>query len=231
MTLEEAIAPDLPPETFEEVYRTLLRALRRKKGFGLFFVVQSDHTQGNQIIEQVRKDLPQKKIAVLEIERKTQTLYDQIAELREKEAFDILFFKGIENALYAYEDTRRLSGWTEEEIYAYSWKGVPPLLNHLNQQRERFSQDFSCSFVFLTPSFAIDYFIQRAPDFFDWRSGMFHFPLTEEELQVRATKLLADSFEECLKLTDEERVVKTLEIKNLISESFNNLESTAKLRV
>ena len=229
MTLEEAIAPDLPLETFEEVYRRLLRALRRKKGFGLFFVVQSDYAQGNQIIEQVRKDLSQKKIAVLEIERKTQTLYDKIAELKEKEPFDILFLRGIENALYEYEDTKRLSGWTEEEIYAYSWKGVPPILSHLNQQRERFSQDFPCSFVFFAPSFAIDYFIQRAPDFFDWRSGMFHFPLTEEELHIKAKKLLADNLEECLKLTAEERVVKTLEIKDLILESGNNPDKSAKL--
>ncbi|HBB34031.1 MAG TPA: hypothetical protein DDZ80_08940 [Cyanobacteria bacterium UBA8803] len=228
MKLEEVIGSDLPPETFDEVYRTLLRGLRRKKGFGLFFVVQSDHTQGTHIIEQVRKDLPQKKIAVLEIDRKTQTLYDKIDELREKTLFDILFIRGIENALYEYEDTKRLSGWAEEETYAYSWKGVPPILSHLNQQRERFSQDFHCSFVFLTPSFAIDYFIQRAPDFFDWRSGVFHFPLTKEELQLRATKLLEDSFEECLKLTDEERVVKTLEIKSLIAENCNTCESNAK---
>ncbi len=53
MTLEEDFASDLAPETFEEVYSRLLRALRRKKGFGLFFVMQSDHMQGNQIIEHV----------------------------------------------------------------------------------------------------------------------------------------------------------------------------------
>ena len=94
MTLEEAIAPDLPLETFEEVYRRLLRALRRKKGFGLFFVLQSDYAQGNKIIEGIRQDLPQKKIAVLQIDRKTKTLYDKIAELKEQEPFDILFIRG-----------------------------------------------------------------------------------------------------------------------------------------
>ena len=184
------IAPDsLPPETFDQVYRRLFRALRRKKGFGLFFVVQSDYRQVNQIIEQLRRDLPQKKISVLPIKRETQKVYDQIAELREQEGFDILVIRGIEQALYEYEDTKRLSGWNATEIYTYSWKGVPPILSHLNQQRERFGTDFPCSFVFVVPSFVLNYFIQRAPDFFDWRSGLFHFPLTEEERQVRLEEL------------------------------------------
>ncbi|HAG84104.1 MAG TPA: hypothetical protein DCL61_23860, partial [Cyanobacteria bacterium UBA12227] len=229
MTLEEAIAPDLPLETFEEVYRRLLRALRRKKGFGLFFVLQSDYAQGNQIIEGIRQDLPQKKIAVLQIDRKTKTLYDKIAELKEQEPFDILFIRGIENALYEYQDTKRISGWTEQEIYAYSWKGVPPILSHLNQQRERFSQDFPCSLVFFAPSFAINYFIQRAPDFFDWRSGLFHFPLTEEEVYIRENNLVAERVKECLKLTLQELVDTKLQIDDLMAQRHNSPETTAKL--
>ncbi len=228
MTLEEAIAPDLPLETFEEVYRRLLRALRRKKGFGLFFVLQSDYAQGNQIIEGIRQDLPQKKIAVLQIDRKTKTLYDKIAELKEQEPFDILFIRGIENALYEYQDTKRISGWTEQEIYAYSWKGVPPILSHLNQQRERFSQDFPCSLVFFAPSFAINYFIQRAPDFFDWRSGLFHFPLTEEEVYIRENNLVAERVKECLKLTLQELVDTKLQIDDLMAQRHNSPETTAK---
>ncbi|MEQ8381411.1 MAG: tetratricopeptide repeat protein [Coleofasciculus sp. A1-SPW-01] len=224
------IAPDsLPPETFDQVYRRLFRALRRKKGFGLFFVVQSDYRQVSQIIEQLRRDLPQKKISLLSIKRETQKVYDQIAELREQEGFDILVIRGIEQALYEYEDTKRLSGWSSTEIYTYSWKGVPPILSHLNQQRERFGTDFSCSFVFVVPSFVLNYFIQRAPDFFDWRSGLFHFPLTEEERQVRLEQLSIGDLQEYLKLTPEERVIKTLELNDLLDESSNSPETTANL--
>jgi len=224
------IAPDsLPPETFDQVYRRLFRALRRKKGFGLFFVVQSNYRQVNQIIEQLRRDLPQKKISVLPIKRETQKVYDQIAELREQEGFDILVIRGIEQALYEYEDTKRLSGWSSTEIYTYSWKGVPPILSHLNQQRERFGTDFPCSFVFVVPSFVLNYFIQRAPDFFDWRSGLFHFPLTEEERQVRLKELSTGDLQEYLKLTPKERVIKTLDLNDLIDDSSNSPETKANL--
>ncbi|MEQ9671496.1 tetratricopeptide repeat protein [Coleofasciculus sp. G2-EDA-02] len=224
------IAPDLlPQETFDEVYRSLFRALRRKKGFGLFFVVQSDYRQVNQTIEKLRRDLPQKKISLLLIKRETQKLYDQIAEQRQAEGFDILVIRGIEQALYEYEDTKRLSGWSSTEIYTYSWKGVPPILSHLNQQRERFGTDFPCSFVFVVSSFVLNYFIQRAPDFFDWRSGLFHFPLTEEERQVKLEKLSTGNLNKYLNLAPEERVIKSLELKNLIDESSNSSETTAKL--
>ncbi|MEQ8957947.1 MAG: tetratricopeptide repeat protein, partial [Coleofasciculus sp. C2-GNP5-27] len=224
------IAPDsLPPETFDLVYRRLFRALRRKKGFGLFFVVQSNYRQVSQIIEQLRRDLPQKKISVLPIKRETQKVYDQIAERRQAEGFDILVIRGIEQALYEYEDTKRLSGWSSTEIYTYSWKGVPPILSHLNQQRERFGTDFPCSFVFVVPSFVLNYFIQRAPDFFDWRSGLFHFPLTEEERQVRLEQFSTGDLQEYLKLTPEERVIKTLELNELLDDSSNSIETTVNL--
>jgi len=225
------ITPDsLPPETFDQVYRRLLRALRRKKGFGLFFVVQSDYRQVKQIIEQLRRDLPQKKLSLLQIERETQKVYDQIAELREQEGFDILVIRGIKQALYEYEDTKRLSGWSSTEIYTYSWKGVPPILSHLNQQRERFGTDFPCSFVFVIPAFVLNYFIQRAPDFFDWRSGLFHFPLTEEERQFKLEELSIGDFQHYLNLTPEERVIKTLKLNDLLDDSSNSLETTANLR-
>ncbi|MEQ9480737.1 tetratricopeptide repeat protein [Coleofasciculus sp. F4-SAH-05] len=219
----------LPPESFDQVYRRLLRALRRKKGFGLFFVVQSGYRQVKQIIEQLRRDLPQKKLSLLQIERETQKVYDQIAERRQAEGFDILVIRGIEQALYEYEDTKRLSGWSSTEIYTYSWKGVPPILSHLNQQRERFGTDFSCSFVFVVPAFVLNYFIQRAPDFFDWRSGLFHFPLTEEERQVRLEELSIGDLQEYLKLTPDERVIKTLELNDLLDDSSNSLETEVNL--
>jgi len=135
--------------SFEESYQSLVRALRRKKGFGLFFAIQSDIQQGDRLIERISKDLPEKCLEILEIEKTTQNLFDQIDDLWVGQKPDIIFIRGLEKALYGYEDTKRISGWSSEDIYAYSWKDVPPILSHLNRQREIISERFQCSLVFL----------------------------------------------------------------------------------
>lgn len=39
-------------------------------------------------------------------------------------------------------------------------------------RRESFRDNFKICFVFLVPLFVLKYLIRRAPDFFDWRSGV-----------------------------------------------------------
>jgi superkiller protein 3 len=47
----------------------------------------------------------------------------------------------------------------------YKVDSVPRILNHLNQQRERFRDNFKICFIFIVRLFGLKYFIQRAPDF------------------------------------------------------------------
>ncbi len=207
---------DLPAETPEEVYAILLRALQRKRGFGLFFVQCSPH-KGNEIIANLRQDLPQKRMQVLQLDRASTTLYDRVEALWQQQPFDVLFIQGLENSLLEYEDTKRIAGWTSKEIYSYSWKGVPRILSHLNQQRERFRDNFNCSFVFLVPLFGIKYFIQRAPDFFDWRSGIFQFPRDPQEVAQESQRVLLEGdYEKHLLLPFAERWQKILHIRELL---------------
>jgi tetratricopeptide (TPR) repeat protein len=218
----------LSPER-RETYKDLLRSLKRKTGFGLFFAVQPIPAKVDRIIKSLEKDLSLKKIAILELDRDAKTMFDRVDQIYAENHFDILCIKGIENALYDYEDTQRLSGWTTEEVYSYSWKGVPPILNHLNQQRDRFSTEFpSSSFVFFLPSFAVDYFVQRAPDFFDWRSGLFEFPTDKQELADKFDEVTNGSFASYLKLSKEEKIKKILDIKELLQQDID-LKTHAKL--
>ncbi|HEY9829387.1 MAG TPA: tetratricopeptide repeat protein, partial [Stenomitos sp.] len=179
---------DFTPETAEEVYQSLARAIRRKQGFGLFFV-QCSPVKGDKIIASLQADLPQKTMQVLTLEKSSQTLYDRVESLAGQETIDILFIKGLEASLISYEDTKRLAGWGSKEVYSYSWKGVPPILRHLNLQREQFRDTFNFCLVFLIPYFVVKYFVQRAPDFFDWRSGLFIFPRDADELEQRSRKI------------------------------------------
>jgi len=216
---------ELPPETGEEVYRALRRALQRKQGFGLFFV-QCSKSQGEEIVADLRKDLPQQQIQELHLEGEVVTLYDQIAAIWQQQPFDVLVLDGLEASLYAYEDVKRLSGWGSGEIYNYSWKGVPKILNHLNQQREHLRNDFPARFVFLVPSFVVDYFIQRAADFLDWRSGLFRFPHDSKEVAAEADRFLADGgYNQYLKLMPQERVEKILTLRAMLQEMDSGSES------
>ena len=210
---------ELPPETGEEVYRALQRALQRKQGFGLFFV-QCSKSQGAAIAASLHHDLPKQQIQELHLVGEVTTLYDQIDTLWQQQPFDVLVLDGLEASLYAYEDVKRLSGWGSGEIYNYSWKGVPKILNHLNQQREHLRNDFPARFVFLVPPFVVDYFIQRAADFLDWRSGLFRFPRDSKEVAEEADRFLADGgdYNQYLKLMPQERVEKILNLKAMLQE-------------
>ena len=212
----------------EEMMTDLLRALRRKRGFGLFFV-QCHKVQGEEIIATVRERLPQKRVQVFELEKESESLYDEMLGAYQTETFDIAFVVGVDQAVLGYEDTRRIAGWSSQEIYTTSWKGVPILLGHLNRQREAFADNIPACIVFLVPSYVIDYFVQRAADFFDWRSGFFKVPESEETLQQSAKGMIGGDFDEYKNLSHEDRLARILEIRSLVKEGTLNAENQAKL--
>jgi tetratricopeptide (TPR) repeat protein len=168
----------------EEIYQTLLRSLRRRKGFGIVFV-QCSPAQAVRLIPQLQAELPQKKISTLQLTESIDNLYNFVADRPDQKELDILFIQGLERSLLS--DIR--AGYGGEGDY-YNLSTVPPVLNHLNQQRENFRDHFSSiCFVFILPLFAIKYFIRRAPDFFDWGSGVFEFPVGKDLESYLESKL------------------------------------------
>ena len=202
------------PENAESM-ADLLRALRRKKGFSLFFV-QCAPAWHDLVVTAIQKRFPQKRLAQIELDRQSETLYWELLERYQTENFEIACITGMEQALFAYEDAKRLLGWNAEEIYDISWKDVPPLLVHLNRLRESFAENLPVALVFLIRSFAIDYLIRRAPDFFDWRSGLFKLVESSEDLQKSSQELVSKTYKEYLALTPEQRMDKIAEIKDKI---------------
>jgi tetratricopeptide (TPR) repeat protein len=199
----------------EEVLGDLLRALRRKKGFGLFFV-QCNSAQAERVITSIKERFPQKRLQQFNLNQESETLYGEMLERYKLEPFTVACITGVEQVLFGYEDTKRLAGWTSQEIYNFSWKGVPSLLSHLNRQREAFEANLPIALVFLVRSFVIDYFIQRAPDFFDWRTGFFKFTESAEDLQKLSQELIDGDYQEYRSLNPEQRMEKILEIKDKI---------------
>jgi tetratricopeptide (TPR) repeat protein len=218
---------ELPEHTVpseEEVYQTLLRSLRRRKGFGIVFV-QCSPSEARRLIERIPKDLPQKCISTLQLVDPIDNLYDLIANRSDRNRLNILFILGLEKSLEAYVKP----GYGGEGDY-YTLDTVPRILSHLNQRREIFRDHFNnICFVFFLPLFAIKYFIRRAPDFFDWSAGIFEFPANIEILEQQIQSILAFPKKSYENLTDEEYENKMLEVEELIETASENQEHLTDL--
>ncbi len=129
---------------------------------------------------------------------------------------DILLIYGLEEAIFAYEDVKKLVGWSQDQIRNYSWEGVPPILVNINQQRERFRDNLPIKFVFLVRYFTINYLIHRAPDFFDWRSGLFIFKRNQDFIKRETEYIIQSSnYSEYCQWDKSQRTAKICEIQEL----------------
>ncbi len=206
------ISPNQDAELdLQKEYAALVRSIRWTEGFGLLFV-QCSPVEGERLIPRVREDVPEKSIEVLKLTESIDNLYDIVDALPNRDQINTLFIQGIEYSLYEYEKTQL---WDEpEERYNYSEKGLPRLLGHLNLARERFRDHFKIFFVFLVPKFALKYLIRRAPDFFDWRSGVLEFVSDGDLVNKEFLRLLRGvSYEKYLSWTQSERNRRILEIQ------------------
>ncbi|MBS9391665.1 MAG: tetratricopeptide repeat protein [Dolichospermum sp. LBC05a] len=218
---------DLPIEKDEE-YQAFIRKLQFTDGFSILFV-RCSPSGGEQLISQVKADIHNQNIEVIKLDKDVTNLYAIVDKLPNKNNINILFITGLESSFYKYEEAKTLVGWNSRQTHHYSWESVPPFLININQQRERFRDSFNICFVFLLRQFAIKYFIHRAPDFFDWRSGLFDFPLDSKTLEQEATRIIQErNDEEYVKLTNEEANQKILEIIDIIEHEIDD-EQKAKL--
>jgi tetratricopeptide (TPR) repeat protein len=230
----------------EAEYRMLLNGLRRTEGFGLFFV-QCSPFLGERIVQRIQQDLKGKRVHNLKLEEpildgnmfkriKTsidtheKTFWNRFRKLMGgSQHVDILFVQGLELSLLDYEESKKRLGWSSEKIFSYSWHGVPPVLINLNQQRERFRDSFRTAFVFLLPIFAVKYLVHRAPDFFDWRSGVARLPDTQNDLIKETKRVSADNASVYSTWSQEQKNRRILEIQSLLDSEALAPERNIKL--
>jgi tetratricopeptide (TPR) repeat protein len=209
----------------EEVYESLLRAIGRTEGFGLFFVrcVEKDRAKLEQ---RLRGDLPRLRLERLELKEdlKDGNLYRRVADVEQQLGpLNGLFISGLEKSLDPYVK----SGYGGLGDY-YNKDTVPRVLGHLNLQRERFRDDFPFCLIFFLSAFGIKYIARRAPDFFDWRSGLFEFVADPVEVDKLTLDLLED-YDDYFTWTEIQRLDRIHEIQALIDEDHQKSSGKAKL--
>jgi tetratricopeptide (TPR) repeat protein len=214
---------DLDVETNDgEEYTSLVRAVRRThQRFKLLFVSCSP-SQGEKIRRDLMLDVPAKTYELLDIKESIENLYEAVSNIPNLSELDVLFIRGLEYSIFEYEDREfgDISKRSQSKVYGGSWAGVPPVLAKLNMQRELFRDRFShICFVFLLPHFAIDYFIRRAPDFYDWKSGIYRFETDAEDLRSQVINFF-DSADrkKYFELNNEEKLAKIREIRSYLDE-------------
>ena len=198
----------------EEDYQAFLRGLLWHDGFELAFV-RCSPAGGVELIQKVRDDLPQKQIGVLELNEPIDNLINIVKDFPNQSQLDILFISGLEKSLIDYIHT----GYGGDGDY-YNLDTIPPILSHLNWQRENFRDKFHhLCFVFLLPRFAIKYILRRAPDFFDWGSGVVEFPTSRDLVAQESQRImLQGGYQEYLGWTSQQRTQKIIEIEELLTE-------------
>ena len=218
--LENLDLSDLPDYDAAQEYQALLRAVQRQLGFGIIFV-RCSPDRGRRLIDELRLDLTQKHCEVLTL---TDPLPDgdffgrAMAFWGQRPA-DVVFVQGIEHSLLEYEETKRQIGWTTRERWSYSLKDIPPVLRNLNQQRDRFRNELQACFIFLVPLFTVRYMARRAPDFFDWRSGVFEFRDPQDSIRKRVHECYLKDHEILYGMSSRERVKQAMNIRELLDEA------------
>jgi tetratricopeptide (TPR) repeat protein len=209
---------DISERTATEEYQAVVRSLRRHKGFGLLFI-ECTPVGGEELITKIKKDLPQKKVGVLSLENPITNLMERVTAFPNQETLNILFITGLEKSLVDYIRP----GYGGKGDY-YNVDDIPPILSHLNWQRENFRDQFRhLCFVFILPKYAIKYILLRAPDFFDWGSGKIQIETKRDLIQQEVFRLawLDSDLETYQQWTPQQRLERLAEIHTYLEENLD----------
>lgn len=143
-------------------FSALLNAFRRPQGFGLFFVeCRAEDTIS--LVQRLQQAIPDSKMVSFAFEHSgedVRILNRVRAIMHARPEVDSVLIYGMENLMSLPIPKSK----------------THPVLYHLNQQRERFRDLLSVRIVFFLAPAVLTRLIKEAPDFFDWRSGLFQVP-------------------------------------------------------
>jgi len=135
----------------------LLRALRRNRGSAIFFARCNTRVLRDRLMATAREQLDKPVVVVHIVADPEEQIDAQIQRAIAGSADSVVFVVDLELYLSALDVSRQQ--WVLEE---------------LNWRRGAFER-LGRSLVFWLPDFALNLLAREAPDFFDWRSGVYEF--------------------------------------------------------
>ena len=195
----------------ETEYQALLGLLRKKQDFGMFFV-RCSPAEGEQIIKRTKADTANQIIHVLRLDSPIADFYEILGNRSNLHDVNVLFVTGIEEFLES-----KTKGIDDREL-AEKLEHVPRSLAHLSLLQSKLKERFSICFVFLLPLFALKFFIDGYPEFFDDSVKVFEFPTDMELLRQEAFRWVSgDRYEAYAQISEEARDHKYEDLQKLIA--------------
>ena len=176
--------------------KNLLRVLTICKGFALYFVSCNTIFLRESLVNSLKKRLNRPVVDLLLDTRNKLSIVEQAENiLVENDESAVLFIYGLEDLYYLNNNY---------------------LMSELQWHRERYGK-LKCPIVFWMPDFLITKIFHEAPDFMDWRSGIYEFVLPQLEqikLLESTWQSVGNNFVGQLTLEEKERWI--VSINNLL---------------
>ena len=191
-------------------FEDLIRALEWSDEFAIYFAVVNPPLIRKQMAEELKGSLEKEKIQVHTLELNS-SYFDLLSIIPEKvpsyclrgietEIRPVLFIFGAEEAIAADVDTRRL------------------FFDCLNWQRDKLRETIACPLVIWLPEFALRILALEAPDFWAWRSGIYHLEPEPVWILKDAKELLMGDASEYGVLTYQEKIRRLQQFKALLED-------------
>ena len=191
-------------------FEDLIRALEWSDEFAIYFAVVNPPLIRKQMAEKLKGSLEKEKIQVHSLELNS-SYFDLLSIIPEKVPSyclrgaetvirSVVFIFGAEEAIAADVDTRRL------------------FFDCLNWQRDKLRENIACPLVIWLPEFALRILALEAPDFWAWRSGIYHLEPEPVWILKDAKELLMGDASEYGVLTYQEKIKRLQQFKALLED-------------
>ena len=191
-------------------FEDLIRALEWSDEFAIYFAVINPPLIRKQMAEELKGSLEKEKIQVHTLELNS-SYFDLLSIIPDKvpsyclrgtetEIRSVLFIFGAEEAIAADVDTRRL------------------FFDCLNWKRDKLRETIACPLVIWLPEFALRILALETPDFWAWRSGIYHLEPEPVGILRDAKELLKVGTSEYDVLTYQDKIKRLQQFKALLED-------------
>ncbi len=195
----------------ETEYQALLGLLRKKQDFGMLFV-RCSPAEGEQIMKRARVDASNQIFHILRLDRSITDFYEMFVNRADLHDANVLFVTGIEEFLES-----KIQDMSDRHL-SEKLEHIPRPLAHLSLLQTQLKRQFPICFVFLLPLFALKFFIDSYPEFFDDDVEVFEFPTDMELLRQETFRWVSgDRYEAYAQISEEERDLKYDDLQKLIA--------------